>query len=191
MAADAISSRNPADGGGTPASDKNLYLAVAAISVVAVAAIAWVLYLRDRTGTDTAQLAFMPVVNASLNSISAAAQVAGYLAIRAKKQRLHRAMMLTAFGASALFFIGYLAYHYIHGDTRYPADGPMKGVYLAVLVSHIVASIALVPMVLVTLFNAVRGRFTAHRKLARFTLPVWLYVSVTGVLVFVMLRSAL
>lgn len=189
MAADAIPSGDSA-GGGAPASDRNLYLGVAAISVVAVAAITWVLYLRDRSGADTAQLAFMPVVNASMNAISAAAQVMGYLAIRAKKQSLHRALMLTALGASTLFFAGYLAYHYVHGDTRYPGSGPIKVAYFALLITHVVASIALVPMVLVTLFNAVRGRFAAHRKLARFTLPVWLYVSVTGVLVFVMLRSA-
>lgn len=132
----------------------------------------------------------MPVVNASLNAISAAAQVMGYLAIRSKKQSLHRALMLTAFGASACFFLGYLAYHYVHGDSHYPGTGPMKVAYFAVLITHVLASIALVPMVLVTLWNAVRGRFAAHRKLARFTLPVWLYVSVTGVLVFVMLRSA-
>jgi putative membrane protein len=190
VAAGAISSGNAAGGGGAPASDRNLYLAVAAISAVAVAAITWVLYLRDRSGTDTARLAFMPAVNASLNAVAAAAQVMGFLAIRAKKQNLHRGLMLTAFGASALFFLGYLAYHYIHGDTHYPGAGPMKIAYIALLITHVVASIALVPMVLITLFNAVRGRFAAHRKLARFTLPVWLYVSVTGVLVFVMLRSA-
>jgi putative membrane protein len=189
VAEDAISSRN-ADGGGAPASDRNLYFAVAVISIVAVGAITWVLYLRDRTGTDTARLAFMPVVNASMNAVAAAAQVMGYFAIRAKRQNLHRALMLTAFAASTLFFIGYLAYHFVHGDTRYPEGAPYKGPYIALLVTHVVASIALVPMVLVTLFNALRGRFAAHRKLARFTLPVWLYVSVTGVLVFVMLRSA-
>jgi len=172
------------------ANDKNLYLAVAAISAVALAAITYVLYLRDRTGLDTGRLAFMPVVNASLNAVAAAAQVMGFIAIRAKKQNLHRALMLTAFLSSALFFIGYLAYHYVHGDTRYPGTGAIRAAYLGLLLTHVVASIALVPMVLMTLFYAVKGRFSAHRKLARFTLPTWLYVSVTGVLVFVMLRSA-
>lgn len=98
--------------------------------------------------------------------------------------------MVAAFVSSALFFIGYLAYHFVHGDTRYPGEGALRIVYLLVLASHVLLSIALVPMVLITLFYAAKDRVAAHRRLARFTLPVWLYVSVTGVVVFLMLRAA-
>ena len=104
--------------------------------------------------------------------------------------RLHRNLMIAAVTSSALFFVGYLVYHYAHGDTRYPGTGPMRGVYLAVLASHVVLSIALVPMLLVTLFRAYKGTFDRHVKLARVTLPIWLYVSVTGIAVFWMLRAA-
>ncbi|MDQ3031511.1 MAG: DUF420 domain-containing protein [Myxococcota bacterium] len=173
-----------------PASDRTFHLANAAISAIAVGLLGWILVVRDPGGDGTA-LAFMPAVNATMNAVAASCLVAGWLAIRRGKRDLHRALMLSALGASALFLVGYLAYHWVHGDTRYPADAPLRTVYLAMLASHVVLSIVVFPMILATFWFALRDRLVTHRKLARWTLPIWLYVSATGVAVFLMLRSAL
>lgn len=180
-------------GGSGGGSDLGLYAAILALSVVALLPIAYLLVWRRVPqgevvgGTD---LSFMPAVNASLNGIAAACQLAGYLAIRAKRIHLHRGLMLGALAASTLFFAGYLSYHYVHGDTSYPGSGALRTFYLVLLASHVVLSIVVVPMILLTLYRAARSSFAQHRKLARFTLPIWLYVSVTGILVFWMLRAA-
>lgn len=170
--------------------DAPLYAVVLAISAVALAPLVYVLMLRDTSGADSGSLAFMPAVNASLNGLAAAFQIAGYLAIRKKRQGLHKASMIAAVAASAGFFVCYLIYHYVHGDTKYPGTGAVRIAYLALLASHVILSIALVPMLLVTLYRAARGTFAKHRTFARVTLPIWLYVSVTGILVFWMLRAA-
>jgi putative membrane protein len=88
-----------------------------------------------------------------------------------------------------LFLVGYLAYHYVHGDTRFPGTGTWRGIYLAILASHVLLSMAVVPLVLTTFWFALRRSFARHRRLARVTLPIWLYVSVTGVVIFAMLRA--
>ncbi|UJR78547.1 DUF420 domain-containing protein [Sandaracinus amylolyticus] len=171
-------------------SDRAFYLANAAISLAAVALLGWILVLREPAG-DTGALAFMPAVNATMNGIAASCLAAGWIAIKRGKRDLHRALMLSAFGASAVFLVGYLVYHWVHGDTRYPEGAPLRGLYLGVLASHVVLSIVVFPMILATFWFALRNRFATHRKLARWTLPIWLYVSVTGVAVFLMLRLAI
>lgn len=167
--------------------DRTFFVVNAVVSLVAVAVIGWILMVREPAG-DTHALAFMPAVNATMNALATAFLVAGYGAIRRKKRDLHRALMLSAFGASAIFLVGYLVYHWSHGDTRYPADAPLRLPYLAILFTHVLGSIACLPMVLATFYFALRDRVTTHRKLAKVTLPLWLYVSVTGVLVFAMLK---
>jgi putative membrane protein len=170
-------------------SNRSLALAVGSVSLVAIAALCWILYLHEPTG-DHGALAFMPAVNAAFNTLSASFVVLGLVAIRTKRQKLHRAMMLSALSSSALFLVGYIAYHFVHGDTRYPIDAPLRSMYLALLASHVVLSIVALPIVLATAWLGITSSHPRHRKIARFTVPVWLYVSVTGVLVFVMLRSA-
>ena len=98
--------------------------------------------------------------------------------------------MITAFIFSTLFLISYIAHHALHGDVRYPADGAYRSIYLPLLASHIVLAIVALPMVLVTFFFSLSGRIPQHRKIARWTFPLWLYVSVTGVITYVMLRLA-
>jgi putative membrane protein len=171
-------------------SNRSLALVVSSVSLVAVAALAWILYLHEPAG-DRSALAFMPAVNAVFNTLSAACIVLGYAAIRNKKRTLHRGLMLAALSSSALFLVGYIGYHFVHGDTRYPIDAPFRGVYLAMLASHVLLSIVALPIVLATAWLGLTSSHPRHRKIARFTVPVWLYVSVTGVLVFVMLRSAI
>lgn len=170
-------------------SNRSFYVANAIVSGVALAVLAWILVLREPVG-DTRALAFMPAVNATLNGMSATCLAAGWLAIRSGRRVLHRNLMLGALGCSVLFLAGYLTYHYVHGDTRYPGEGAMRAVYLTVLASHVLLSIAALPMVIATFWLSLTGQLARHRKLARWTLPIWLYVSVTGVAVFLMLRSA-
>jgi putative membrane protein len=171
-------------------SDRALYAAVGIVSVTALAFIGYILMLRDADPGAGLDLRFLPAVNASLNATAAALLIAGYAAIRRGAWRVHQSCMLAAFVASALFLVCYLVYHWVHGDTRFPADSPVRTLYLVILASHVVLSMVIVPMALTTLFLAARGSFARHRRIARVTLPIWLYVSVTGVVIFVMLRVA-
>ena len=129
----------------------------------------------------------MPLVNACLNATAAVLIAAGWLAIRRKKQRLHKILMTSAFAASSLFLVGYVVYHYVHGDTHY--EGAYRTPYLIMLASHVLLSIPVVPMALSAFYFAWKKRFDRHRKVTRWLAPIWLYVSVTGVLVFVMLHG--
>jgi len=129
----------------------------------------------------------LPPVNAALNAASAVLLFLGWRAIRSGRRDLHRALMLSAFGTSALFLAGYLTRVALTGTHRFPGTGAFKAAYLALLGSHTLFAAAALPLVLRALWLAWKGRFEAHRKIARVTLPVWLYVSVTGVLVYVVL----
>ncbi|HKI99858.1 MAG TPA: DUF420 domain-containing protein [bacterium] len=129
----------------------------------------------------------LPTLNATLNGMAAVLLVAGYVAIRSGRIPVHRAFMLAAFITSALFLTSYLIYHFHSPVHPFQGHGPVRAVYFAILISHIVLAMAVVPLVLVTLYRALRGRFERHRAIARWTFPLWLYVSVTGVLVYLML----
>ena len=128
-----------------------------------------------------------PALNASLNALSAALLLLGYLAIKRKRVPVHRAFMLAACLSSTLFLASYVYYHLHAGVVRFRGTGLLRGVYLGILLTHTVLAVVILPLVLVTLARALRGRFEAHRKIARLTLPLWAYVSVTGVVVYWML----
>lgn len=129
----------------------------------------------------------LPHLNALLNTTSALFLTAGYRFIRAGFVRAHRNCQIAAFGTSTVFLISYLSYHYYHGDTRFLGQGIVRPFYFAILISHVVLAIVIVPLVLITLYRAARGDFIRHKRIARWTLPLWLYVSVTGVIVYLML----
>jgi putative membrane protein len=129
----------------------------------------------------------LPSVNATLNATSAVLLVLGFRAIRAGDRRRHRALMLAALGSSLLFLVSYVTRIALTGTHRFPGDGALRTAYLAVLGSHTLLAALAGPLVVATLVLALRGRFPSHRRIARVTLPVWLYVSVTGVVVYVML----
>jgi len=129
----------------------------------------------------------LPTLNAVLNSISAILIVTGYCLIRARRIEAHRKTMLAAFTTSTLFLISYLVYHAQVGSVHFQKTGPIRTVYFTILITHTILAAVVAPMVVVTLFRGLKGRFVSHRKLARITLPVWLYVSVTGVVVYAML----
>jgi uncharacterized membrane protein YozB (DUF420 family) len=129
----------------------------------------------------------LPTLNAILNSTSAVLIVIGYFLIRARRIEAHRKTMLAAFTTSTLFLVSYLVYHAQVGSVHFQGTGAIRTVYFTILITHTILAAVVAPMVVVTLFRGLKGRFEKHRKLARITLPVWLYVSVTGVVVYAML----
>ena len=158
------------------------------ISALAVAFLFWLLYFRKGAGGPSS-LDFLPAVNAGLNAITTVFLIRGYLAIRAGNRTLHAFCQKSAFISSTVFLVCYILYHSVHGDSHFQGHGFIRPVYFSILISHIVLSIVALPMVLATFFFALTGRFDTHRKLARITFPVWLYVSVTGVLIFFVLKA--
>jgi putative membrane protein len=167
--------------------------AIAAILIVSAAAtifLFWLIYVHPAADVASVRYAFLPALNALLNGLSATALLIGYVLIRARRVQAHRAAMMTAFGFSTLFLVSYIAHHALHGDVHYPLHAALRSVYLALLISHILLAIVALPMVLATFFFSLSGRIPQHRKVARWTFPLWLYVSITGVITYAMLRLA-
>jgi uncharacterized membrane protein YozB (DUF420 family) len=132
-------------------------------------------------------ISFLPHVNAILNSTSALLLLAGFSFIRRGRIQSHRNCQVAAVVTSSLFLISYLTYHYYHGATRFAGQGLVRPLYFIILTTHTILAVVIVPLILVTLYRAARGDFVRHRRIARWTLPLWLYVSVTGVIVYLML----
>ena len=128
-----------------------------------------------------------PAVNAVLNLASAVCLVNGYLAIRGARKETHKRWMLAAFACSVIFLLSYLAYHFQVGSVKFQGEGPIRTLYFAILLTHTVLAAVVAPLVLATLHRALGGRFDLHRKIARITFPIWIYVSITGVVVYLML----
>jgi uncharacterized membrane protein YozB (DUF420 family) len=129
----------------------------------------------------------LPHLNAALNATSFLLLVTAFYQIKRGNVGAHRKLMLSALAVSALFLISYVVYHAQHGSVRFQGQGPVRAVYFVILVTHVILAAAIVPLVAVTLRRALRGDFARHRRIARWTYPIWLYVSVTGVVVYVML----
>lgn len=132
-------------------------------------------------------VSFLPAVNATLNGTTTVLLIIGRTLIAKKLVAAHRRVMIAAVSTSALFLVSYLTYHAQAGSVRFQGQGWVRPVYFAILLTHTVLAAAIVPMVLVTLVRGLRGNFDRHRAIARWTYPVWLYVSVTGVVIYVML----
>lgn len=130
---------------------------------------------------------FLPTLNACLNATSALLLILGFYFIRQRNIAAHRACMATAFGVSVLFLISYLTYHATAGTTRFTGQGVVRFVYFTILITHTVLAALIPVLAIITLRRALRGQYDKHRRLARWTLPAWLYVSVTGVIVYLML----
>jgi putative membrane protein len=164
--------------------------AVAAVSVLLFGFLLWLLYGRPVAPSSAgAGLALdLPAWNAAFNALCVTCLLLGYRAIRRGQRRAHIRWMLGGLCFSALFLLGYITHHSLHGDTPFQGQGVVRPVYFAILISHIVATAAVLPMILFTLARAAAGRFPEHKAIARLTLPLWLYVSATGVLIFAFLR---
>ena len=133
------------------------------------------------------ELSSLPTLNAALNSASAFFLTIGYLMIRQRRIDAHRACMLAAFATSGLFLVSYVIYHVNVGSVPFTGQGALRTVYFIILVSHVCLATLILPLAVVTLSRALRGQFDRHARLARWTLPLWLYVSATGVVVYLML----
>ncbi len=167
--------------------NKKAIFLIGIVSAAAIAFLFWLIYGYE-TGSGTEKWGFLPATNAGLNALSAMALISGLYFIKRGNKQAHGFCMVSALLFSTLFLIGYMTHHAIHGDTKFLGTGWLRPTYFFILVTHIILSMAALPMVLTTVFFAATRRWSTHRALARWTWPVWLYVSVTGVLVFVFLR---
>jgi putative membrane protein len=170
-------------------SPKKATFIVLAVSLVALLVLVGVIYGHGRAAEVPEWVSWLPALNALLNGTSAVFLVLAYVAIRRRDVVAHSRRMLTSLAASSLFLVSYIVYHSVHGDTLFRGQGVVRTVYFFILISHIVLSAVALPLVFLSLFFSLSGRFARHKKIARYTFPVWLYVSVTGVLVFLLLRA--
>jgi putative membrane protein len=160
---------------------------IGVVSAAVVGAVAVLLLGRPVTPGGAMDVSGLPGVNAVLNGTSAVLLVAGYVFIRQRRVLAHQTCMLSAFGASTLFLISYVIYHYYAGSRPFGGQGWIRPVYFTLLLTHILLATAIVPLALTTIYRALTAQFDRHMRLARWTLPIWLYVSTTGVLIYWML----
>src|ERR1700676_1679354 len=163
-------------------------VAILALSVAIASFLVWLVYFKGRVAAPD-WVAALPAANASFNSMSALCLILGYINIRRVNRVTHMRFMLTATVFSALFLVSYVIYHFFHGDTKFPGQGWIRPVYFFILISHIGLSMVALPLILGALWFALRNQFRFHRRIARWTFPIWLYVSVTGVIVYFFLKS--
>ena len=163
--------------------------AIVVVSGIAVSFLLWLLYVHHASTDFAGRWMFLPALNALLNGLCAIALCAGLYFIKHHNREAHRSSMLLAFAFSSAFLIGYIVNHALHGDTIFPGHGPVRVLYLSILASHVTLSVVALPMVFTTFFFSLTARFAMHRRIARWTYPIWLYVSITGVVVFVFLRA--
>lgn len=157
-----------------------------ALSATAIAFLVWLIYFHDGTGTGGPSV--LPMFSAIFNSLSALLLLGGLLAIKRGKRALHQQFMISALVVSGLFLVNYIYYHYSAGDTRFSGTGLIRPVYFFILISHIVLSVAILPMIFRSFYLALTGRIAVHKRFSRWTWAGWMYVSVTGVLVYFMLH---
>lgn len=160
---------------------------IGVVSALVVFSVGFLLLGRQTGMQNGTGVSALPALNAFLNGTSALLLTIGYLFIRRKKVTAHKNCMLAAFGVSSFFLVSYVIYHYQAGSVAFEGTGFIRPVYFTLLISHIVLAACIVPLALVTIYRAWSEQFDRHRRIARWTLPIWLYVSVTGVIVYWML----
>ncbi len=168
--------------------DRRFFILNGVVSTAALSFLTWLLLFHRGESVGETDLRFMPAVNAGLNATAAVLLILGRLAIVKKNIQLHRSLMVSSFAASAVFLVGYVAYHAVHGDTKFGGQGSVRSIYFGLLISHVLLSVLVVPLSLSAFYFAFTKQFVKHVKVTRILHPVWLYVSVTGVVVFFMLR---
>ena len=171
-------------------SDKTVFGVIGLISASVLGFLFWLIYFKTAAEVDSVGwVNYLPALNAFLNAITATLLISGYMAIKRNNLWLHKTLMISATLTSVCFLVSYIAYHHYHGDTKFLAIGLIRPIYFSILISHILLSIVQVPLILMTLYLAYVKNFTRHKTVARITFPIWLYVSVTGLLIFVILKS--
>lgn len=162
------------------------FIIIVSILIPLVVALLFSVKLKD-LGFDVEPLSFLPPIYATINGITAVVLVAGVLAIKNGKRKLHEQFMTTAIALSVAFLVMYVAYHMTSDSTKFGGEGMIRNVYFFILISHILLSIAVIPLVMITYVRALAEKFDKHKKIAKITFPIWLYVAVTGVVVYLMI----
>jgi putative membrane protein len=170
-------------------SDKIIFSIIGFLSAVVIGFLFWLIYFKEASGAATSNwVAYLPILNAFLNTLTSMFLIVGYIFIKNNHKELHKNAMYSATLTSALFLISYVTYHHYQGDTKFLGQGYIRPIYFFILISHVLLSIVQVPLILSTLYLAITKNFVKHRKFALITFPIWLYVSVTGVLIFIILK---
>ncbi len=159
----------------------------AVVTLAAMSFLVWMIYFHEGDGSAS-RAASLPLINAILNGTSAVLISVGLWAIKQRKRTLHMQLMFAAFASSALFLVNYIYYHFSHGDTHFAGQGAVRPVYFALLISHVLLSMVTFPMILTSFYLGLSNRLAAHRRLSKWTWAAWMYVSVTGIAVYVMLH---
>ncbi len=162
------------------------FIIVVSILIPVVVAVLFSVKLKD-FGYNVEPLSFLPRIYATINGITAVVLIAGVLAIKNGKRKLHEQLMTTAIALSVAFLVMYVAYHMTSDSTKFGGEGMIRNVYFIILITHILLSIAVIPLVMITYVRALAQRFDRHKKIAKITFPIWLYVAVTGVVVYLMI----
>ena len=164
----------------------NKYIIVISVLIPLVVAVLFSVKLKD-LGIQVEPLSFLPPIYAGINGLTAVVLVSAVMAIKNGKRKLHERLMTTAIALSLAFLVMYVAYHMTADSTKFGGEGVIQFVYFFILISHIFLSIAVIPLVLISYVRALSERFDSHKRIAKITFPIWLYVAVTGVIVYVMI----
>jgi len=170
----------------TPAKDRR-FLALIAVLSVAIPVVVALLFFIPKDGGTKVDVSFLPPFYAFINFLTAVVLVVGYVNIKKGNIKIHRAAMLSAFGLSAIFLVSYVVYHLFGERTLYGGEGLLKYIYYFILLTHIVLAIIIVPLVLLSVYYGITDQLVRHRRISRWTFPIWLYVAVTGVLVYLLI----
>ncbi len=175
-----------------PAADniRPIVTRILAIRGVAFGFLLWLLYFKGdsgKAGSDT--LSMLPAVNAGLNGTVSLLIVGAVIAIKNGKRKLHMGMMITAIILSVTFLASYILYHSVHGNTPFVTEGTLRYVYYGILISHVACTVFALPLIMSSVFFAATKRYALHRKVVKFTVPFWMYVSVTGVVIYFLLKA--
>jgi putative membrane protein len=169
--------------------EKVAFTIIGVVSVLVLAFLFWLIYFKEAAEATHSFVADLPALNAFLNGLTTILLMVGYIFIKKKKVKAHIASMSSAVFTSGLFLVSYVIYHHFQGDTKFLGVGFVRPVYFFILITHIILSMVVVPLVFSTLFFALRKKYEKHRKVAKITFPIWIYVSITGVMIFFFLKA--
>lgn len=169
--------------------DKLAYSIIGVVSFVVLAFLTWLIYFNEGQSTHHSWVEFMPAINAGLNSVTTVLLFVGYILIKRGHKEAHIRTMLSATGTSALFLVSYIIYHHFHGDTKFMGEGFIRPIYFFILITHIILSGIMVPMIFATLWHGLRKNYSKHKRIAKWTFPIWIYVSFTGVAIYFLLKN--
>jgi putative membrane protein len=170
------------------ASTSRALAAIFALSAGVCGFLIWLVKFKPAAGYVSDVIGYLPALNSAFNATASVFLISGFVAVKRRNYVRHVWMMGGALLSSTLFLISYIVYHYFHGDTKFTGTGMVRPIYFFILISHISLSMVVVPLILISLYLSLSGKLALHRRVSRFTFPIWLYVSVTGVLIFVFLR---